>query len=147
MVSKFAVDFGRESKAELATLVLFRIINGHENAIRQGWRPVLRIILNLFINSLIPSSLMSVSEAFDLSPIPLQSPLQIIARQERSNDVGLFSAFTSYVSSVMNDEPPPPNEQEIEATILTIDCISACQVEEVLGHIGRVSLLYTEEFD
>ena len=37
MVSKFAVDFGRENKAELATLVLFRIINGHESAIRDGW--------------------------------------------------------------------------------------------------------------
>lgn len=40
MVSKFAVEFGRENKAELATLVLFRIINGHEAAIRDGWRPV-----------------------------------------------------------------------------------------------------------
>lgn len=40
MVSKFAVEFGRENKAELATLVLFRIINGHEAAIRNGWKPV-----------------------------------------------------------------------------------------------------------
>lgn len=40
MVSKFAVDFGRETKAELATLVLFRVINGHEAAIRNGWTPV-----------------------------------------------------------------------------------------------------------
>lgn len=40
MVSKFAVEFGRENKAELATLVLFRIINGHEAAIRKGWHPV-----------------------------------------------------------------------------------------------------------
>lgn len=40
MISKFAVEFGRESKAELATLVLFRIINGHEAAIRNGWKPV-----------------------------------------------------------------------------------------------------------
>jgi brefeldin A-resistance guanine nucleotide exchange factor 1 len=40
MVSKFAVDFGRDNKAELATLVLFRIINGHEGAIREGWTHV-----------------------------------------------------------------------------------------------------------
>lgn len=38
MISKFAVDFGRENKAELAMLVLFRIINGHESAIRDGWQ-------------------------------------------------------------------------------------------------------------
>lgn len=40
MVSKFAVDFGRDNKAELATLVLFRIINSNEIAIRQGWTHV-----------------------------------------------------------------------------------------------------------
>lgn len=40
MVSKFAVDFGRDNKAELATLVLFRIINGNETAIRDGWTHV-----------------------------------------------------------------------------------------------------------
>lgn len=40
MVSKFAVDFGRDNKAELATLVLFRVINGHEDAIREGWTHV-----------------------------------------------------------------------------------------------------------
>lgn len=136
MVSKFAVDFGRESKAELATLVLFRIINGHESAIREGWPTVVRIILNLFTNSLIPNSLQSVSKALDLPSIPLQSPAQIIARNEKSNDVGLFSAFTSYVSSVMNDEPPEPNEQEIEATLLTVDCINACRVDEVMANIG-----------
>lgn len=44
MVSKFAVEFGRENKAELATLVLFRIINGHEAAIRNGWKPVSTVI-------------------------------------------------------------------------------------------------------
>ncbi|KAF2226745.1 hypothetical protein BDZ85DRAFT_293638 [Elsinoe ampelina] len=140
MVSKFAVDFGRESKAELATLILFRIINGHESAIREGWPTVLRIILNLFTNSLIPNSLKNVSKVLDLPSIPLQSPAQIIARNEKSNDIGLFSAFTSYVSSVMNDEPPEPNEQEIEATLLTVDCITACRVDEVLSNIGLLPL-------
>lgn len=40
MVSKFAVDFGRDQKAQLATVVLFRIINGNEKAIRDGWTHV-----------------------------------------------------------------------------------------------------------
>jgi brefeldin A-resistance guanine nucleotide exchange factor 1 len=40
MVSKFAVDFGRNVQAELATLVLFRVINGCEGVIRDGWLPV-----------------------------------------------------------------------------------------------------------
>jgi brefeldin A-resistance guanine nucleotide exchange factor 1 len=40
MVSKFAVDFGRNVQAELATLVLFRVINGCEGVVRDGWNPV-----------------------------------------------------------------------------------------------------------
>jgi brefeldin A-resistance guanine nucleotide exchange factor 1 len=46
MVSKFAVDFGRENKAQLATLVLFRIVNGHEATVRNGWSHVSLILRN-----------------------------------------------------------------------------------------------------
>jgi len=138
MVSKFAVDFGRETKAQLATLVLFRIINGHEGVIREGWGPILQIIVNLFANSLISSTIPRASKFFDLPPIPLQSPSQIIARQERAVDTGIFSVFTSYVTSVMNDEPPEPNAQEIEATLVTIDCVNACNVDQILTNIRSV---------
>ncbi|KAK3712801.1 GDP/GTP exchange factor for ARF [Vermiconidia calcicola] len=138
MVSKFAVDFGRDNKAELATLVLFRIINGNEFAIRDGWTHIVRIIINLFVNSLIPTSFTSISRDLDLPPIPLQSPAQVIERNDRAGEVGLFSAFTSYVSSVMNDEPPEPNDQEIEATLCTVDCINACRFEEILGNVSEL---------
>ncbi|KAK4494195.1 hypothetical protein PRZ48_014493 [Zasmidium cellare] len=138
MVSKFAVDFGRDNKAELATLVLFRIINGHEGAIRDGWTQIVRIIVNLFVNSLVPTSFTSISRDLDLPPIPLQSPAQVIERNDKSADVGLFSAFTSYVSSVMNDEPPEPNDQEIEATLCTVDCINECHFEQILGNVSEL---------
>lgn len=52
MVSKFAVDFGRDDKAQLATLVLFKVINGHEDAIREGWTHV-----SLFQEDMISSML------------------------------------------------------------------------------------------
>lgn len=157
MVSKFAVDFGRETKAELATLVLFRIINGHESAIRDGWQyvcisqspkdcsmlillQIVRIILNLFVNSLIPNTFSALSKSLDLPPIPLQNPAHVIERNDKSNDIGLFSAFTSYVSSVMNDEPPEPNDQEIEATLCTVDCINACRLEDIFANISTMSV-------
>jgi brefeldin A-resistance guanine nucleotide exchange factor 1 len=156
MVSKFAVDFGRDQKAQLATIVLFRIINGNEKAVRDGWTHVsfdissyvfviltstfqiVRIIINLFVNSLIPTSFTSISRDLDLPPIPLQSPAQVIERNEKAGEVGLFSAFTSYVSSVMNDEPPEPNDQEIESTLMTVDCITDCRFEEILGNVSEL---------
>lgn len=81
----------------------------------------------------------SLSKSLDLQPIPLQSPAQVVARNDKSNETGLFSAFTSYVSSVMNDEPPEPNDQEIEATLTALDCISACNVEDIIANIGYVT--------
>lgn len=37
MVSETAVRFGRDDRAQLATLVLFRVLNGNEAAVRDGW--------------------------------------------------------------------------------------------------------------
>ena len=86
-------------------------------------------MLNLFVNSLISQSYASVSSMPDLSSIPLQSPAQIIDRGERAGEGGIFSAFTSYVSSFANDEPPEPSDQEIEYTLCTVDCVSSCSFE------------------
>lgn len=92
-------------------------------------------MLNLFVNSLIPGTFASLLQGLDLPPIPLQGPAQVIERNDKNSDIGLFSAFTSYVSSVMNDEPPEPNDQEIEATLCTVDCINACKLDEVFANI------------
>lgn len=135
MVSKFAVDFGREQRAQMAALVLFRSIRGQESAIRQGWQYIIRIIVNLYINSLVPSFLAALSRPLELPPVPLQSPTYVTSRIEKSAETGLFSAFTSYVSSVMNDEPPEPNEQEIQATLSTIQCVNACRIDDIVSRI------------
>lgn len=62
----------------------------------------------------------------------------MIERSDKAGDVGLFSAFTSYVSSVMNDEPPEPNDQEIDSTLMTVDCITDCRFEEILGNVSEL---------
>jgi brefeldin A-resistance guanine nucleotide exchange factor 1 len=40
MVSELAVRLGRDFKAQLATVVLFRVVMGNESAIRDGWKTV-----------------------------------------------------------------------------------------------------------
>lgn len=40
MVSETAVRFGRDDRAQLATVLLFRIVNGNEAFIRDGWNQV-----------------------------------------------------------------------------------------------------------
>ncbi|KMU78802.1 cytohesin-3 [Coccidioides immitis RMSCC 3703] len=73
----------------------------------------------------------------DIPPIPLQPPSQVVDRDGRSNEAGLFSAFTSYLSSYAADDPPEPSDEEIENTMCTIDCINACGVSDLLESISR----------
>ncbi|PNH73150.1 hypothetical protein VD0001_g4416 [Verticillium dahliae] len=62
MVSELAVKLGRDFRAQLATLVLFRVVTGSESHIHKGWRHVIRIWLNLFVNSLMPAPELGASE-------------------------------------------------------------------------------------
>ncbi len=45
MVSELAVKFGRDFKAQLATVILFRIVNGSETVISKSWQYVSRTLL------------------------------------------------------------------------------------------------------
>jgi brefeldin A-resistance guanine nucleotide exchange factor 1 len=47
MVSEMAVKFGRDDRAQLATIVLFRVLAGHEAAVRDGWDHVSSLTSNL----------------------------------------------------------------------------------------------------
>ncbi|KAF2744238.1 Sec7-domain-containing protein [Sporormia fimetaria CBS 119925] len=138
MVSETAVRFGRDGRAQLATVVLFQVIKGNEASIRDGWNHLIHILVNLFINSLIPPYFLSFQKTLALPPIPLQSPAQIIDRAERPADTGIFSALTSYVSSFANDEPPEPSDQEIEYTLCTVDTVKECHFEDILANISQL---------
>lgn len=140
MVSETSVRFGRDYKAQLATFVLFRVVIGHESVIRQGWKSLVRIMLNLFVNALIPSSFRSFEKGLDIPSIPLQPPTQVIEREVRSNDSGFFSTLSNYVSTFTNDDPPEPSDQEIEYTLCTVDCVNECRFDEIFGNISRMPL-------
>ncbi|KAF2188369.1 Sec7-domain-containing protein [Zopfia rhizophila CBS 207.26] len=138
MVSETAVRFGRDGRAQLATVVLFQVIKGNEASIRDGWNHLIHIMVNLFVNSLIPPYFLSFQKTLALPPIPLQSPAQVIDRAERPADAGIFSALTSYVSSFANDEPPEPSDQEIEYTLCTVDTVKECHFEDILANISQL---------
>ncbi|KAF2739098.1 hypothetical protein EJ04DRAFT_458596 [Polyplosphaeria fusca] len=140
MVSETAVRFGRDGRAQLATVVLFQVIKGNEASIRDGWNHLIHIMINLFVNSLIPPYFLSFQKTLALPPIPLQSPAQVIDRAERPADTGIFSALTSYVSSFASDEPPEPSDQEIEYTLCTVDTVKECHFEDITTNISQLPL-------
>lgn len=99
----------------------------------------MRIWLNLFVNSLIPPFF--APNAIEIPPIPLQNPSQVIDRGPKASETGLFSAFTSYISSYAADDPPEPSDEELESTLCTVDCVNACNLGEVFANVVCVVLL------
>ncbi|KAL2761235.1 hypothetical protein ACRALDRAFT_1059151 [Sodiomyces alcalophilus JCM 7366] len=138
MVSELAVKLGRDFRAQLATLVLFRVVTGSEGLMRKSWQHVIRIWLNLFVNSLIPPYFSTGPPLTDIPPIALQSPSQVIGHASKTGDTGFFSAFTSYISSYAADEPPEPSDEELESTLCTVDCVNSCDMATVFANIAKL---------
>ncbi|KAF3935627.1 hypothetical protein ABW19_dt0205181 [Dactylella cylindrospora] len=138
MVSEMAVRFGRDFKAQLATVVLFRIVTGKEPVIREGWNQIVRIWLNLFVNSLIPPFFLPDQNSLDLPPIPLRNPSHVVERRNVSKDVGLFSTLSNYLSSYAADDPPEPSDEELESTLCTVDCVNSCYLGDIFSNIQNM---------
>ncbi|CEJ95123.1 Putative Cytohesin-2 [[Torrubiella] hemipterigena] len=138
MVSELAVKLGRDFRAQLATLVLFRVVTGSEHLIKKSWKHVSRIWINLFANSLATQFAGPGIPVLELPPIPLQSPSQVIDRDARAAETGFFSAFTSYISSYAADDPPEPSDEELESTLCTIDCINSCHLDAVFANVAKL---------
>jgi len=135
MVSELAVKFGRDFRAQLATVVLFRVLAGNESTPKQSWEHIVHILSNLFINSLIPPLDSKMTAELDTPPIPLQPASQVVDRDRSGNESGLLSAFTSYLSSYAADDPPEPSDEELDNTLCTVDCVTACSIPEILTNI------------
>ncbi|KAK0745136.1 hypothetical protein B0T21DRAFT_381192 [Apiosordaria backusii] len=138
MVSELAVKFGRDVRPQLATLVLFRVVTGSEHVIKKSWKHIIRIWLNLFVNSLIPPFFSTEADKLSLPPIPLQPPSQVIDRGAKQNETGFFSAFTSYISSYAADDPPEPSDEELESTLCTVDCVNQCHMGDVFANVSSL---------
>ncbi|OLL26225.1 hypothetical protein NEOLI_002582 [Neolecta irregularis DAH-3] len=142
-VSELAVRLGRDFKAQLAMVVLFKICNGNEKFIRKGWKQIFRILLGLFINGLLPPSFSRINKHLQIDPIPLE-PLELSGKKQTKNEGGFISAFTSYLSSYAVDEPPEPSSEEVECTLCTKDCVNSCRLDEVSGHLISLDLKSTK---
>ena len=70
-----------------------------------------------------------------LDPIPLSSPSQIIDRDGKLNESGIFSTLTSYLSSYANDDPPEPSEEELENTLSSADAVQSASIDTVLKNL------------
>ncbi|KAN0128483.1 Sec7-like domain is implicated in guanine nucleotide exchange function [Lactarius tabidus] len=143
-VSSLAVNFGAHLKGQLAAVVLFNIMNGNGNAIREGWIQVFEILLNLFIHSLLPTRMLQMEDFLGgFSMIPLRGSSGQPTRPAPRND-GLLSTLSSYLmtpySSAEDNPVPSASDADIENTLCALDCISTCRLEELYAQIMQLEL-------
>lgn len=145
VVSKLAVRFGRNYKGQLAAVVMFAIVTRHGDSLRKGWLKVLQIIRNLFLNSLLPSSMLQVEDFLSgTTTIPLKPKSPKPAKQTNRRDGSLLSTLSSYLLSPYSSDESysrDPTEEEVESTMCAVDCVAACKLEELFTDI---SLLQTD---
>ncbi|ORX59019.1 Sec7-domain-containing protein [Hesseltinella vesiculosa] len=144
VISSLAVRFGRNYKAQLAAVVVFAIVTRHGNSLRRGWVKILQIIRNLFVNSLLPSSMLQVEDFLSgTTSIPLKPKNPTNNRQQQQRDGSLLSALSSYLlSPYANDETyrADPTEEEVESTMCAVDCVASCRLEELFHDISKLHI-------
>ncbi|KAH9998139.1 Sec7-like domain protein [Russula compacta] len=143
-VSSLAVSFGAHLKGQLAAVILFNIMNGNGNAVREGWIQVFEILLNLFIHSLLPTRMLQMEDFLGgVSMIPLRGGRSPPSRPPPRSD-GLLSTLSSYLmtpySSSQDNPVPSASDADIESTLCALDCISTCRLEELYAQIMQLDL-------
>ncbi|KAG6819604.1 hypothetical protein H0H93_010328 [Arthromyces matolae] len=159
-VSNLSVKFGTNFKGQLAAVVLFNIVNGNGNALREGWTQVceiapcymgLDVILqqifemfqNLFLHSLLPTRMLQMEDFLGgVSMIPLRG--SSLSRPTARSEGGLLSALSSYLMTPYNasseDLVPEATDSDIENTLCTIDCIASCRLDELYSQIMQLDV-------
>ncbi|KAF9239676.1 hypothetical protein BU15DRAFT_87976 [Melanogaster broomeanus] len=140
-VSSLSVKFGTNFKGQLAAVVLFNIVNGNGNALREGWTQIFEMFVNLFMHSLLPTRMLQMEDFLGgVTMIPLRGTQP--SRPAARSDGGLLSALSSYLmtpySASLDNLVPEATDQEVENTLCTIDCITSCRLDEFYAQIMKL---------
>ncbi|KAK9728472.1 GDP/GTP exchange factor for ARF [Basidiobolus ranarum] len=139
VVSDLALQFGRNYKGQLATIITFGLADEMGNSIRAGWKNVMEIVRNLFLSSLLPVGMLETEDFLHGTitiPVKLESPDQAKPEQRESS---IFSTLSSYLlpsySSSYEFSWDEPLEILIECTRRSEECVIACKMEELFANI------------
>ncbi|XP_058446781.1 Golgi-specific brefeldin A-resistance guanine nucleotide exchange factor 1 isoform X3 [Malaya genurostris] len=121
------VLFGQNAKAQLAMKTVFALIHDHGDCMREGWKHIVDVVLQLFRLKLLSKSLM---EAEDFCEAGGKVVLVRDQNQLPKSDAGLLSSLYSYLS---NDSQRQPSYEEQEIIKLSKRCIKECQIDQIVN--------------
>lgn len=127
-----SLAFGENHKAQLATRTLFYLVHENGNILREGWRNLCEVLLQLFRARLLPADLIEVEDYVDEKGwVSIQRVHQKELPNTR-NDSGLLSWFGLGGGSSETDRRKPTQEQ-LSAMKLASQVISECRPAQIVA--------------
>ena len=133
-----AVNFGLNPKAQATMRTVFALVHDYGDCLRDGWRHILDIYLQLFRLKLLPKSLMEVEDFCESSG----KAQLILEKPSQKQESGLFSSLYSYLSSEGQREP---SYEEQEFIKIGKKCIKECQLDQMIQESKFVQLESLQE--
>ncbi|WVF70575.1 hypothetical protein IAT40_005367 [Kwoniella sp. CBS 6097] len=138
-VSPLSIRFGQSYRSQLATVVLFTIANGNGQAIREGWFQIFEMFQTLFLHSLLPTPMLQMEDFLaGTTTIPMKAASPA-PQPERRAEGGLLSTLSSYLLSPYGQSTDAlvveTSEEDVENTLVAVDCLSSCKLEELYAEI------------
>ena len=121
------VLFGQNVKAQLAMKTVYTLVHDHGDSMREAWKHIIDVILQLFKLKLLPKLFMEAEDFCDPSgKIQLSRDQTPIPR----TDSGILSSLYSYLSS---DSQRQPSYEETEIIKVSKRCIKECQIDQIVN--------------
>lgn len=117
---------------------VFALVHDYGDCLRDGWRHILDIYLQLFRLKLLPKSLMEVEDFCE----PSGKAQLVLEKPSQKQESGLFSSLYSYLSSEGQREP---SYEEQELIKIGKKCIKDCQLDQMIQESKFVQLESLQE--
>lgn len=124
------ISFGANPKAQLVTKTLFDLIHRHGDIMREAWKPVLEIFLQLHKCKLLPKSLIEAEDFLE------HNKKIILMREEipsQKTETGLLSSLYSYIAlGAEASSHRTPSLEDQEHMKIARYCIRDCKLENIV---------------
>ncbi|XP_033250509.1 Golgi-specific brefeldin A-resistance guanine nucleotide exchange factor 1-like isoform X1 [Drosophila miranda] len=133
-----AVNFGLNAKAQAAMRTVFLLVHDYGDCLRESWKHILDIFLQLFRLKLLPKSLIEVEDFCEANG----KAMLILEKPREKQESGLFSSLYSFISSEGQREPTYEEQDFIKHGR---KCIKECQLDQMLQESKFVQLESLQE--
>ncbi|XP_023171113.2 Golgi-specific brefeldin A-resistance guanine nucleotide exchange factor 1 isoform X2 [Drosophila hydei] len=133
-----AVNFGLNAKAQAAMRTVFLLVHGYGDSLRDSWKHILELFLQLFRLKLLPRTLIEVEDFCE----PSGKAMLLLEKPREKQELGLFSSLYSFISSEGQREP---TYEEQECIKHGRKCIKECQLDQMLQESKFVQLESLQE--